>query len=128
MSISWSLGDDGVVYVLQTGLTSVEAMDRSVSAFYPWLELASNPVRILWDGRSALADKSGLVIRRAASRIRTLPPLEGARLALLVSTDLQFGLARLGGAYLEMEGLQVRVYRDRSEALTWLESAEFECD
>lgn len=40
--------------------------------------------------------------------------------AILVSNDLQYGMARMAAAYGEHYSLRVQVYRDLDEALAWL--------
>ena len=40
--------------------------------------------------------------------------------AILVDSDLQYGMARMGAAYAEHYALRVQVYRELDEALAWL--------
>ncbi len=44
----------------------------------------------------------------------------GSRLGMVTSTDVQFGLMRLGAAYAENEGVDAAVFRDYDEARAWL--------
>ena len=44
-----------------------------------------------------------------------------ARRAILVKNDLEFGLLRVFQSYVSMQAIpQLRVFRDRSEAVSWL--------
>ena len=43
------------------------------------------------------------------------------RKAIIVESDLEFGIARTYEMLAEKEGFDVRVFRDRSEALEWLQ-------
>jgi hypothetical protein len=42
------------------------------------------------------------------------------RLAMVASTDLAFGMMRMGTVVVESQGVAARVFRDRAAAMTWL--------
>jgi hypothetical protein len=42
------------------------------------------------------------------------------RCAVLVSTDIHYGLSRMGSVFSESYGAEVKVFRDIKEALDWL--------
>ena len=42
------------------------------------------------------------------------------RCAVLASTDIQYGLCRMGSAYIENYGINAEVFRSLDEALHWL--------
>ncbi len=43
-----------------------------------------------------------------------------SRVAILVASDLVFGLSRTFAAYADSGGLEIRVYRTTEEAMSWL--------
>ena len=45
------------------------------------------------------------------------------KLALVVADDLNYGLARMYSAYTENSPVEVRVFRDTAEAISWLEGS-----
>ena len=47
----------------------------------------------------------------------------GRRCAVLVTEDVHFGLIRMGSTYTQDTGVQTEIFRDMSEALTWLGTA-----
>lgn len=57
---------------------------------------------------------------------RADPPDHSSRFAIVATTDLTFGLARMYATYRELQERgtkEVRVFRTRDEALTWLTPA-----
>ena len=54
----------------------------------------------------------------AAAELPTFTP--GTRRALVASETVQFGLARMFGSFAELNGQEVRVFRDYDEAVRWL--------
>jgi hypothetical protein len=91
-------------------------------------ELYSSPdfdpaMNALWDVRDAsTADISLEDVRKIAQLVSGRRPKEGlSRVALVVSRDVDFGLARMYEMKLEdVAHSEVRVFRDIEEALTWL--------
>ena len=86
------------------------------------------PVRILVDARRSRANPDGESI---AERARCLTRLIGGaltRCALLVSTPLQYGLARMFAAYAIHRSVKVAIFQDESAARAWLSEDETQAD
>jgi len=49
------------------------------------------------------------------------PIFQGEVYAIVVATDLDFGLSRVHGSMIETANMQTEVFRDIDEALSWLE-------
>lgn len=76
---------------------------------------------ILVDDRARTESPSAQEIRRMAHDSKAQPqPVEGSRCALLVASDLQFGLSRMYELMMEGGPMEVRVFRDEDEAVAWL--------
>lgn len=58
------------------------------------------------------------VLREIAGNLKRAVHIE--RMAVLASRELDYGLARMFQAYASDGPVDVRVFRDRDEALTWL--------
>ena len=69
---------------------------------------------------TSLGARSSRDVRSMAALLSHLAPQFGGRLALLGTTDLQYGQMRLGSVDVEAAGVDVWPFRDRSEALRWL--------
>ena len=80
------------------------------------------PVALLVDvSRSAsLATRPVEQIRTIAERLGEFKERVGGRCAVLASSDVNFGLSRLGSVYSEGVGVNTSVFRDLPEALAWL--------
>lgn len=98
------------------GDAAVDALFRAVladPAFRPGLDLLVEvPV-----GRNPSAE----AIRERAKLLAELSPRLGRRLALVVERDVDFGLGRMFGSFVDEAGLDVRVFRDAAEAEAWLQ-------
>lgn len=82
------------------------------------------PVHVLVDARRSRTNPDGESI---AERARCLTRLVGgtpARCALLVSTPLQYGLARMFAAYAIHRNVKVAIFQDESPARAWLGQEE----
>ncbi len=44
--------------------------------------------------------------------------------AALVSSDVQYGLSRMGAAYSQMAGLDIKVFIEAGDAMKWLEAED----
>lgn len=69
---------------------------------------------------ASLATRPAEEIRRVAEFLGPHVQRIGARCALLVETDVQFGLGRMGSVFAERVGVEADVFRDAKEALEWL--------
>ena len=65
--------------------------------------------------------------KRSAEEIRNIVDFIGFsvqkvnhKCAVLVSTDIHYGLSRMGSVFSESYGAEVNVFRDIKEALDWL--------
>ncbi|HXF10807.1 MAG TPA: STAS/SEC14 domain-containing protein [Desulfuromonadaceae bacterium] len=76
----------------------------------------------LVDMRGATAGLTSDELRQIAETIKANPEVaSGARRALLVSSDLMYGLYRMFAAYMSDGPNEYRVFRDEKQALEWLE-------
>lgn len=78
--------------------------------------------RFLWDLRDLhTAPRSGEDVRRGAGLLSSSRALwEGSRAAIVVSRDLDFGIARMFQALSEGLGVEYQVFRDVAAATGWL--------
>ena len=78
--------------------------------------------RFLWDHRGVReAPESTDDLREAAAFSNEVRDLfAGGRVAIVVSSDLDFGLARMFQVFAEGSGIDHEVFRDRDAARDWL--------
>jgi hypothetical protein len=75
----------------------------------------------LWDMREARLTLTGSEIRELADFMKIEGVLDNpARMAFLVSGDLEFGLIRMFEVHRAEAGLDIRVFRDHPAAVAWL--------
>ena len=81
-----------------------------------------NPAALLVDvSRSeSLATVPVPEIRRVAEHLGPFSGRIGGRAAVVASSDVHFGLSRLGSVYSEGVGVEVQVFRDVESAAAWL--------
>ena len=121
MSIDYRIdGEWGIVVTTVSGEVTAEDLRRHATA------LASDPRARECD---ELVDLSGVTgdsaptdaVRGIAEWLRgadTNRP--GAKLAFIAPSDLGFGMARLYGVHREHPDIEIRVFRERGDALNWL--------
>ena len=109
----------GLVITTATGVLTMAALLQFMNT-----EWASSDRPILFDGREATGEQLSVEdVQRLAD---TAASLHGAsrlraRLAIVVGTDTEFGLARMFVSLSEMRGVtHVRVFRSMSDAAEWL--------
>jgi hypothetical protein len=73
---------------------------------------------------TSLATRPTEQIRLVAERLGEFKDRIGRRCAVLATSDVNFGLSRLGAVYSEGVGVHVQVFRDRAEALAWLRAGD----
>ncbi len=73
-------------------------------------------------GSESLAAESIPEIRRVAEYLGPYAARIGGRAAVVASSDVHFGLSRVGSVYSEGVGVDVQVFRDLESALAWLAS------
>lgn len=83
-----------------------------------------NPVALLLDVRCSevLATRPTEEIRRVAEFLAPFALRIGGRCAVVASSDVHFGLSRLGSIYAEGVGVKSVVFREMDDALAWLKS------
>jgi hypothetical protein len=81
-----------------------------------------NPAALLVDVRRSeiLATAPVAEIRRVAEFLGPYAARIGGRCAMVASSDVHFGLSRLGSVYSEGVGVEVQVFRDLESAAVWL--------
>lgn len=82
-------------------------------------ELATHPVNpvILFDVQQTEEDRSTGEIRKIVDRIQE--QTSGAHVAILVASDLLYGMGRMFGSYAEGAGLNAMVFREGKCAWKW---------
>lgn len=78
-----------------------------------------------WEGKPVLIDGStseysGGGIEKAYSAFREEMARSGCRVALVVGSGFQFGLAGMISAHASLEDEVIRPFRNRSDAMSWL--------
>ncbi len=83
------------------------------------------PVALLVDVRKSETLASAAIgdIRRVAEYIGPFAGRVGGRVAVVASSDVHFGLSRLGSVYSESVGVEAQVFRDVESAVAWLGTA-----
>jgi hypothetical protein len=81
-----------------------------------------NPAALMVDVRRSetLATTPVPEIRRVAEYIGPFAARVGGRVAVVASSDVHFGLSRLGSVYTEGVGVDAQVFRDVESAAAWL--------
>lgn len=88
-----------------------------------WTEqVRTGILRALWDFRGVSAGGVPTVqLREVANRhLRDRPDLPESRAAVVVSRDLEFGMARMTEAFISEGPVDMQIFRDLSEASEWL--------
>ena len=82
-----------------------------------------NPASLLVDVRRSetLATAPVPEIRRVAEYLGPFSARVGGRVAVVASSDVHFGLSRLGSVYTEGVGVEAQVFRDVESATAWLD-------
>ena len=80
---------------------------------------------IVWDFRNAQLDTSGADAFELAQFVNTQQPAPAPlRVAIVTSRDVDYGMARIFGAYRERSATDVQVFRDLDTAVEWARAAE----
>ncbi len=105
-----------------TGVLNMEDCRAATMALWKnsdWAGLA-----IVWDFRNAQLDVSGPeafeLAQFANSRQPSPAPVRGA---IVVARDVDYGMARIFGAYRERSATDVQVFRDFDAAVRWARAA-----
>ena len=114
--------DAGIVTVRLGGLYSAADAKTALAAVLPEPRVAGVRGTLL-DLRAsdAIETRTGEELREWARYLGSMSECLGGRAAILVRTDLAFGLARMVAARIDDSVLAVKVARDKAEALDWLQ-------
>ena len=100
------------------GLDEAKAGARAV-----WDDPTWQARPVVWDFRGAKLSLSTAEVRAFAEFVlESQPVARPPRVAIVTGTDVDFGMARMFGAYREHPSTQVRVFRDYDDAVTWAQS------
>lgn len=112
----------GVAIGTGTGVLDVEDCRAAVMALWKnsdWAGLA-----LVWDFRTAQLDVSAPDAFELAQFVNGRQPSPPpVRSAIVVSRDVDYGMARMFGTYRERSTTDVRVYRDFDAAIAWTRAA-----
>jgi hypothetical protein len=114
--------DAGIVTVRLSGRYSVADAKTALAAVLP--EPGTGSIRgtlIDLRGSAAIEMRTGEELRELARYLGSISEHLGRRAAILVGSDLAFGLARMVAARIDDSILAIRIARDEIEAVDWLE-------
>jgi hypothetical protein len=122
MPIKYDVGPDGILLIERSGAPDNLEEDASML-----LRLADDRIvpgmRVLVDSRKVIPADSCEVVKHLAAVARaTAVRLDCGALALVVSSDVAYGMARMYMALTEREHPNTQVFRDYAEALSWLQT------
>jgi hypothetical protein len=122
MPVTFEVRPDGILEIRRTGELSSAQEDASLV-----LRDGDNRItpgmRVLVDSRKVVPADSCEVIKHLAAVARaTAADLDCGALALLVSSDVGYGMARMYMALTEVKHPNTEVFRDYDEAVSWLKS------
>jgi len=115
--------DAGIVQVVVQGSLVLEEMLATIAA------VAEDPLfqkglHVLSDHRTIAAPATTDQVMGLIQQARKFQEkLGGTRWAIVVSSDLSFGMMRMLSAFAEPIPLRVEVFREYEEALAWLRDA-----
>lgn len=76
--------------------------------------------RRLWDFRKSRFDFSAQALQQISGYARKADLSPGSRVAMLVDGDLSFGVSMMYRAFRESQYTDVRVFRNKADAISWL--------
>jgi len=112
---------NGVVHIELTGCPSMQDILHHID------QLTSNDqftsLQRLWDLSDCKLNLQSEELQAIASRVKQLKPHTSPyKTAMVGQSPLVFGLLRVYQAYAENEHLEIRVFKDKHEALAWLDT------
>jgi len=123
MAVPWQLRSDehsGIVSIDASGLIALEEIEDTVQAIWAH-PVYLNHLMVLWDLRGANVNLSSNELEGIAHlNSEQRPALDRSRVAILVDRDLQFGLMRILGVFMPEHELEINVFREESEATSFL--------
>ena len=114
--IDW---DDGLILFTVRGPLLRADMEAALSSVYADAE-RSLPSTYLWDLREAEIDWSGEQVKEFVHWVLANRPEGTSRNAVVASSDLHFGLARMYEALTSDLPVNLSVFRDMDEARAWV--------
>jgi hypothetical protein len=114
--IDW---DDGLILFTVRGPLGQADLEAALSSVYEDSE-RSLPSTYLWDLRGAEIDWSGEQVKKFVYWVIAHRPEGTSRNAVVVSSDLQFGLARMYEALISEIPANLSVFRDMDAAREWV--------
>lgn len=120
-SLKFELDHDVIIATGTGNLGFLEALEGAVSV---WERRDWKGRSIVWDFREARLEMTGDSVREFAEFVTNHQPLaRPARVALVVSTESDFGMARMFEAFREDFATEVRVFRGYEDAVAWASAA-----
>jgi hypothetical protein len=114
--IDW---DDGLILFTVRGPLGQADLEAALSSIYEDPE-RTLPSKYLWDLRDAEIDWSGEQVKEFVHWVLAHRPEGTSRNAVVASSDLQFGLARMYEALTSDMPVNLSVFRDMDEAHAWV--------
>ena len=119
MPVSYAFRGD----VLELRASGTYAPDEVATAFERALADPDRPVlrALLYDVRESnvVGGRSTPEVRQAVAFFESLGQQVGQRVALLVTTDVAYGVMRMVAAWADAREIDASVFRDADEALAW---------
>ena len=120
MAITWQFRDSVLVITLVGKYAFEEKIQAVTDAMgNPQFHLGTS---LLIDSRKSEAKRSAEDVRAGAHWIASLVPQGiSPRCAIVISSQIhQYGLARMLGIHLDLQGLILEIFTDFEEAMCWL--------
>ncbi len=110
--------EDGIVFTKVTGEVAVEELSEFSRT---WLADPDLPSPLLVCREEVDLDYlTAEVVKGSAKFASTLNIPDGSRLALVVDSDVAYGMSRVYEARTAELGFDIGIFRDRDEAIKWL--------
>lgn len=120
MSISHHVRPDGILVVERFGSLDISEENAALQERLKDAEVVPG-MKVLVDSRGVVEGDTCEVVQHLAAVARaTAARLECGALALVVKSDVEYGMARMYMALTEISHPNTQVFRDYEEALSWL--------
>ncbi len=122
--MDWSIDVNeaqGTIGVTLSGQLEVKGISAALESL--WLEqVRTGILRALWDFREMVAGgvTTGQLREISNRHLRDRPEIPESRAAIVVSRDLEFGMARMVEAFISTGPVDMQIFRSMSEASEWL--------
>ena len=117
--VRWWLEDR--VLVLRNGVRFTTEDLAQALAEAAQTTVFDGPLPLMWDNRLSAELTSSQEIRARADRFAELHAQFGPRIAMVVADAVHYGLARMGGSFVEFAGgFELEVFDTPAEAMAWL--------